>query len=427
MSDDDLPIVAVVHTPAAAASLRDIVLAAQGLFRPVFVFPRPTALVTVAARLARAVVAEDGAVAEAVAAEKPAGVVTFDDAQLEAADAARTALDLPGAPAVEAPWDKLVQRSRLRERGVSTLLAEPVDAPADLLRAVETVGLPGVLKKRRGAAGISMRFLRDGDDVREELDRREHWAGMLYEQFITRGEHPSGRGWIGDHVSVETISDGHGRQHVAVFDKTPLSISYAQGPGRDYMVRETGDVYPSVLPDDVREKVFEKTSAALDALGVCWRVTHTELRATAETVEVIEVNGRTGGDVTSMLSTLGGADMVRAALATALGRPCEVIATPRDQVAQIDPSFPVRHGTVLSKATRGDLLRLPGVTDVGFVARHGDDRGATGYRLAGLRMHASSVDELAIMLRGTIHGLTEIFEADDFVEDEWARRMLEAL
>jgi hypothetical protein len=61
-------------------------------------------------------------------------------------------------------------------------------------------------------------------------------------------------------------------------------------------VAETGDVTPSRLPPDVRGLALERTGAALDALDVRWRVTHTELRVTQTEVEVIEVNhGRVGG------------------------------------------------------------------------------------------------------------------------------------
>jgi hypothetical protein len=430
MYDHRLPTVAVPHTPAAAVGIREILIAARDLCAPVLVVPKTVAedqpgLVVAGSRLARVVVAADDRVVDAVVAQAPDGVVTFDDGQLENADAARVLLGLPGAPTVEAPWDKLTQRTRLRRGGVSTLAAEPVDDPDDLRRAIELVGLPGVLKRRRGVSGLSMRFLLDETDLRRELTARSEWSSMLYEPVIPSGDHPSGHAWLADYVSVETISDARSHRHVAVLGKTPLSVSRTDSAGQDFAVRETGDVFPSLLPATVYEEVLRKTSAALDALGVQWRVTHAELRATADLVEVIEVNGRNGGwSTAAILDAAAGTGVVRAALSTALGLPADVEVGLPGHIAHLIPPFPVRHGLVRSDVARADVMSLPGVFRVDFVARHGDPRAATAYRVAGVQLRAGCVEELGGFICTTVQALCRLFAEDDLGADEYARTML---
>jgi hypothetical protein len=428
--DHRLPTVAVAHTHAAAVGIREILVAARDLCAPVLVVPKTVAdnqpgLVVAGSRLTRVVVAADARVVDALVAEAPDGVVTFDDGQLENVDAARVVLGLPGAPTVQAPWDKLTQRTQLRRHGVSTLAAEPVDDPDGLRRAVDVVGLPGVLKRRRGVSGQSMQFLLDETDLRRELAARSEWPGLLYEPVIPRGHHPSGHPWLGDHVSVETVSDARTHRHVAVLAKAPLSVSRTDGAGRDFAVRETGDVFPSLLPPPVHREVLRKTSAALDALGVRWRVTHTELRATTDLVEVIEVNGRNGGSSTAaILAAAAGTGVVRAALSTALGLPAEVEAALPGLVAHLIPPFPERHGSVCSDVTRADVQALPGVFRVDFVARRGDQRAATAYHVAGVQLRAGCVEELAGFVRGTVQTLCRLFAQDGLSSDGWARTML---
>lgn len=432
MTEHRLPVVAVPHTPAAAVGIREILTAARGLCAPVLVVPRTVAerqprLITAGSRLARVVVAADLDVVEAIVATAPEGVVTFDDGQLENADEARTVLGLPGAPEVAAPWDKLTQRTRLRRHGVSTLLAEPVDGPDDLRPAAEIVGVPGVLKRRRGTSGRSMRLVRDESDLRRELATREVWAGLLYEQVIPRGGHPSGRSWLGDYVSVETISSAGTHRHVAVLGKTPLSVSRWDGAGGEFAVRETGDVFPALLPEPVHREVLRKTAAALDALGIRSRVTHTELRAAADAVEVIEVNGRPGGwSTAAVLDALAGTGVVRAALATALDLACEVELGSPHHLAYVNPPFPARHGEVRSSVTRAELLAVPGVRRVDFVARKGDPRAATAFRVAGIQLRAETADELVAVLRAAVEALCLLFAEDGFGSDGWADTILRA-
>ncbi len=117
----------------------------------------------------------------------------------------------------------------------------------------------------------------------------------------------------------------------------------------------------------MRGLALERTSAALDALDVRWRVTHTELRVTQSEVEIIEVNGRVGGYLARLLRPLGGPDLVRAALTVALGRVpnCEgPVDDRRGYMFGLYMPFPRREGMVWT-SDLSQPLRLSPASDMG--------------------------------------------------------------
>ncbi|MGX1127902.1 hypothetical protein RKD49_000092 [Streptomyces glaucescens] len=67
------------------------------------------------------------------------------------------------------------------------------------------------------------------------------------------------------------------------------------------------------------EEVTGLTTRALDALGVRYGITHTELKLTADGPRVIEVNGRLSGHLNLMSRRVCGGDVVRFGGLLALG------------------------------------------------------------------------------------------------------------
>ncbi|MGY0237014.1 ATP-grasp domain-containing protein [Longispora urticae] len=422
--------VGVVHGPWAAATVRDIVTAARGVCEPVVIFRRGVAdsapaLVAMTRALARVEIVGDERTTEEIVGLGLDGCTTFHDGELETVDRVHRSLGLPGAGGVDGAWDKLTQRRTFLRHGVSALRAVPVDSREEFHRAVGDVGLPAVLKPRRSVAGTDLALLPDASAVAEEAEHRENWHGLVFEQFIARGAHPSGLPWLADYVSVETVSDGATRCHVAVLDKPPLSTVAASGPARRNAVRETGDFLPSQLPPDRLRAVLDRTGAALDALGVRSRVTHTELRVTDTDVDVIEVNGRLGGEVQRLLDMVGGPNLVRAALVLALGGTPDLSADwTTDIVSVLSVPFPDRAGTVRSGVTRPALRALPGVEAVDAVALAGDARSVSDFRTASLVLRARDAGEMRRALGGVLSGVAELFAEDGLDRDPWLRAVL---
>ncbi|MFE3630973.1 ATP-grasp domain-containing protein [Streptomyces goshikiensis] len=411
-----------------SAGLWDIYDSARGICRPVLFFSEATAaefpeLVEAAEGMfSVCVFAPDGLV-EAVKAAGVHGVTTFHDDELDNADAALWALDLPGVCGVEQPWDKLVQRRSLARAGLSEIRATAVDTAEDFVQGLHKVGRPAVLKPRRAAGGSGLAFIEDPADVDFQLNHRQHWENMVLEAQLPSAAHPAA-GWLADFVSVETVSTGDKRHHVAVFDKAPVSVNRRGGttPGTDAL-SVTGDVTPTRLPDNLRDMVLEYTEGVLDALGVRWRVTHTELRLTPYGPELIEVNGRVGGHLSRLVREVGGPNMFSAALKLALGQDPEIPAlpdgAPNGYAMGFFPAFRNRQGIVESNVTRADLAALPGVLRVDEVAVEGQPRSATGYRATNLVLRATDAAEMDLAIAQTTAGVVRLFHADDFADDRW--------
>ncbi|MEL5959838.1 ATP-grasp domain-containing protein [Streptomyces sp. CLV115] len=421
------PRLGVLHAPHAAANLRDLVLAGRGLCEVVLVVRREIAaaepdMVRLGQSLATVAVIGDDVPRE-LAALGLDGLVTFHDAELEAYDAAVRELGLPGATEADHPWDKLVQRRLLNAAGVSTVRSAPVDSPEGLIGAAAEVGLPAVLKPRRGTASTDLSFLSGPADLEAEPGRRQNWSGLVLEQMIERAAHPSGRHWLADYVSVETVTHRGEHTHVAVFDKTPLAVAGGTGPCR-HAVRETGDVLPAQLPPHVLDAVLATTSAALDALTVRDRVSHTELRVSQDGVEVIEVNGRLGGEVAAMISMMGGGGLVRAAFEVALGRRPETAAPTRPEVlVSLYVPFPERTGPVRSSVTRPQIRELPGVVRVDEVAQHGDARSDTAFHAVKVLLTAADAESAGQLVRTVATRVAQLFEADGLLADPWLHQL----
>ncbi|MFJ9559180.1 acetyl-CoA carboxylase biotin carboxylase subunit family protein [Streptomyces fuscichromogenes] len=422
-----LPRLGVLHAPNAAANLRDLVLAGRDRCEVVLLVRREVAaaepdLVRLGQALATVVVIGDD-VPHELSALGLDGLVTFHDAELEACDAAVRDLGLPGATEADRPWDKLVQRRLLNAAGVSTVRSAPVDSPAGLFEAAAEIGLPAVLKPRRGTASTDLSFLTGPADLEAEPGRRERWAGLVLEQLIQRAPHPSGRRWLADYVSVETVTHRGRHTHVAVFDKTPLAVAGGTGPSR-HAVRETGDVLPAQLPPHVYDAVLATTSAALTALTVRDRVSHTELRVSTDGVEVIEVNGRLGGEVAGMIAMMGGSGLVRAAFDVALGRRPELIAPTRPEVlVSLYVPFPERSGPVRSAVTRAQVRELPGVVRVDEVAQHGAARSDTAFHAVKVLLTAADADSAGRLVRSVATRVARLYEADGLGTDPWLHQL----
>ncbi|MEU6243455.1 ATP-grasp domain-containing protein [Streptomyces sp. NPDC047024] len=392
-----LPRLGICHAPDGAANLREVLRAARDLCVPVLLIDARVAaghadLVALASRILECHVLPETDLPEAnaglVTGLGLACVTTFHDDELERADTLDRIVRQAPAPGVAAPWDKLVQRQVLHAAGLSAVRAEPVDSPDDLHRAYKTLGGPCVLKPRRAAGGRGIAFLDSPEDVSAHADARRTWDGMLLEARIPAAPHPAGTPWLGSLISVETASIGTRRVHLGVLDKLPVAVGRREGPEGTDAVDVQGDILPSALPDTLLDDARELTGRALDALEVRDRVTHTELLLTPSGMEVMEVNGRLAGHTARLFRLVGAPDPVRTALAAALGSAVADHLATDGTAAGLFPTFRDRTGAVRTRLRPRDLRGLPGVQAVDELARDGDAKVATQYRMANLTVRA---------------------------------------
>ena len=117
----------------------------------------------------------------------------------------------------------------------------------------------------------------------------------------------------GKEVSVEAISYNGIHYILAITDKVTS--------GEPYFV-ELAHHQPSVLPDDIQEKIKLETLKALNALNVLYGASHTEIKITEEgEVYLIEVGARMGGGFigSDLVQLSTGYDFLKGAIQISLG------------------------------------------------------------------------------------------------------------
>jgi hypothetical protein len=269
-----------------------------------------------------------------------------------------------------------------------------------------------VLKPRRGSVSSGVAFIESSDDIRyQELHRRE-WRGLLLENQIMTGSHPANLERLTDYISIETINTLQ-HQHIAVFDKIAISLVRRTGPDGADSIIETGSILPSRLPSDAMAEVLDYVSSCLTALGIRWRVTHTEVKLSPSGPEIIEVNGRTAGYLSRVIRLVAGADLVRAALSLAMGTPPSPMPEHLDgSVMLLMPTFPDRGSIVRSHVSRAELRSLPCVVGVDEVAVYNQPRDAYGHHMAIVVLQAPTVEEIDRAADGVLAAVGQLFAAD---------------
>jgi biotin carboxylase len=294
-------------------------------------------------------------VAEVIAALEPDGIITFSEFRipLTAAVAQRFGFRFHDRSTAESLTDKLQQRHILAAAGVDATRSRAVWTEADVAAAVADVGLPAVLKPRRGAGSRETHLVTSALECSERLQAAQvnGQEQFVLEELLHGDPTVAGSGW-GDYVSVESLVIDSEVLNVCLTGKFPLVHPF----------RETGQFVPSTLPDYLADDVVALVEAAVHALGVRWGVTHTEVKLTTAGPRIVEVNGRLGGYVADVVRRATGYDLLRAAVRVAIGDCVEEPKLEFNQVAfrsylpaPADPVF------VTNLTGVDQLTRIPGV------------------------------------------------------------------
>ncbi|HEV2887557.1 MAG TPA: ATP-grasp domain-containing protein [Jatrophihabitans sp.] len=284
------------------------------------------------------------AVARRVHEEEPIdGVLCWDEARIHAAAYVAQALGLRnGDPAVIGRLrDKGQTRAALAEAGVAQPRSVPVNDLTEALAAAARVGYPAILKPRGLGASIGVVRVENAEEVRRMFAFTRTAQGpervelpdrpVLVEQCV-----------IGEEISIDSVvTDGR---------VTPLFIGrkvlgyppYAEEVG--HFVRAADPL----LADPVLLAAIQDTHAAL---GFSDGWTHSEFMLTSSGPQVIEVNGRLGGDLIPYLGLLAtGIDPGLAAARAACGLPPDLTAT-RNRTAAIRFFYVAEENTEISSVT----------------------------------------------------------------------------
>lgn len=306
----------------------------------------------------------DDELSRLVSATKPDGVAAFSDKAIPraAAVASRLAIPYHSSETARALTDKAVQRRRLMKAGVSVARGMTTDTKG-LSRAVKQVGMPAIVKPSQASGSAWARLILSETQLLQHIAEAhaEGVNGPWIVEVPLKGSRDRHGSWLAGYASVETFIQDGNYQHLCVTDRLPLVSP----------LREGGLLLPSLLPHQDWERLFAEADRALSALGVEHGITQTELMLTADMPTVIEVNGRLGGFIDSLMRLASDTDLIRASIATAT----RLTSIPVPQFKRYALAY-ILHAPVGSHhVERGPdpraLQALPGVVRVNIKTRRG--------------------------------------------------------
>lgn len=263
--------------------------------------------------------------------------------------------------------DKHAMRRRLAAAGLEQTPSAVVSGGAGVRAFAAEHGYPCVVKPVAGEASAGVVVVRAPAGADEAYTRAGEGGPVLAETHLD-----------GPQYSVEAFSE-HGK-HVVV----AITRKYSD-PGS---LVELGHVLPAPLDTWTERAITAHTTAVLDALGVEFGPTHTELAVTPAGPRVIETHLRTGGDeLWAMATDATGVDLVDAQLRQVLGE--DVL--PAIRATLRDPGRARRYEAIwfAGAPQAGTLVEVTGVDAARAWADSLEVSGKPGTRLHGLRFSGS--------------------------------------
>ncbi len=374
--ETSLPRLAVMYE-AGAFSPFEIKEAAQGLCELVWVTgwssPLDPSLARILPRLGSVLDAtsldQDGIV-EALRQADVHGIAVFSDVGQQPAAEIAGVLGLPFHSPRTALLlrDKFEQRRALRAGGLPVPGVVPVEhgRPACRTDAEDLeIAWPAVLKPRRGSGGRETFLVHSPEQLVSFLDDAPQREEFILEEYLPDREDRVG-GPVAAMVSVElVVVDGTSR-HVAVSGRFPIVPP----------LRENGGFLPSHLGAEEADEVVKAAKQAAQALGVTRGILHIEVKQTPVGPRIVEVNGRVGGVVPTLLAGVGGPPLLHWALRLALGLdipPFEPIG-PDSRVAFYYAWLPPVGEYTVREVERFDVVRAMPEVDRAWLNREPGDR-----------------------------------------------------
>lgn len=297
---------------------------------------------------------------------------------------------------VRLAFHKDEMRARLAALGLDDTPAQVIHGPGELREFARRHGYPLVVKPVGGLASFGVSVVREEHELEEAFLRADSSAehgwhaslGVLAEGYLD-----------GPEISVEAISEAS--EHVVL----GITAKYTDPATRV----ELGHVLPAPLAPGIREQAEHLTCAVLDAIGVEFGATHTEIVLTPAGPRVIETHVRMGGDeIWELVHGVTGVDLIDAQLRQSVGQKVlpqvrEALAAPRPPRAEaIWFATPPPAGELIEVTGAGDpavsLLASPGTVFSGLVSSYS--------RPASARCGAATAEEAVLLARRKVGRLS---------------------
>lgn len=307
------------------------------------------------------------AVLDAARSDPFDGVITFWDRDVVVVAELAAALGLPGAPVAAArkARDKLAAREAYREQKVPHPPFASVTSWEDLVEAVRVIGYPLICKPVSASSSKGIFRITGESDLADAYHSllastapgRDRMFGYNPGRYLAEGF------MAGQEVSVEGIVVGGDVEVIGVTDKRVHGAYFTE-----YL-----HAFPACLPQGLADDVRMVAEAAIRALGLNNCGFHVEVMITVDGPQIVEVNGRLGGDLitTHLVPLASGVDLTAAALLLAVGEPVDLEAT-RSRGACVRFLVAERAGKVRSWTGLECLPSDPRVVEFGIEKRVGD-------------------------------------------------------
>ena len=289
----NVPVLAVIGVPRSLHTIEQAAIQAALRGHDVVFVDIPSALANIPSRFPvwRRLAVEHltpEATATALAAFSPPFVLSFSELHLVLAAQVRALLDLPGSSVAveERVRDKSCTRLRLAENGLSHA-AWAIATLADLSDVVQQFTVPYIIKPVDLTGSVGLRGIRSCDEAasywtlfREPSQEIGRERRLLVEEFIEGREY-----------SVEGIClDGH-------FHLLAETRKYTSGFPSFFEIGH-------LLPDPVAKadpRIATYIQQVVTALQIDTAPIHAEIMVSPDSIELIEIHTRFGGDLIPLL------------------------------------------------------------------------------------------------------------------------------
>lgn len=283
---------------------------------------------------------------------KIAGVTSSSEYFIEASAEIAQELNLlgPAPESIRICRDKWRQRVHLSEAAVGIPRFVRADSIDEAVDAASTIGLPVVVKPIAGSGSVGVSLCKNTEDV------ARHAGELLEKTFNERGLP------LAKTILVEEYTNGQ-EYSVEAFGKKIIGITRKHLGQLPHFV-ETGHDFPAELSAELEVLISHTVWTALEALGIDFGPSHSEVRITPAGVKVIEVNPRlAGGYIPELVRLATGIDLVREAVSRAAGG---FSCLPRLTHRHASIRFLIPPDDVFIGSVRGieDAGRIRGVADI---------------------------------------------------------------
>ena len=312
-------------------------------------------------RIVRSFADVDGVLADLRELEiEPVAVATMgsDQAVLPTARLAER-LGLPGLPVrtAEIVADKRKMRAAFETAGVASPRGRDVENLDEAAEALAEVGLPAVAKPVDGSGQRGVSELRAAEELPAALERAlaaSRAGAAVLERYVEGDEYTVNGFLLDDEYSPMSVT------RRVLHPPPPLGVCIAHR-------------YPSALPLETEEQLFELAHGASRAVGIESGPSYVQVRLEDERPWVIEVGARLGGGKDAELAKLmTGFDAIRANVLWALGDLKRSDLGPGEAT---EPCGQVRFVVAppgrITRLNAAPALALEGVHEAGFYWREG--------------------------------------------------------